>query len=633
MVKPFVGADSARARPMPPCWTCALPLGQPRARAAARPDRGVALSAGINPAYGALDPYAMAWAAVDEAMRNCVAVGADPDQVALLDNFCWGNPALPDRLGGLVRCAEGCYDAALAYGAPFISGKDSLNNEYTGADGRKHAIPGTLLISALGIVPDVGARRDLDLKAAGNLLYVLGLTRDELGGSAYYRLHGLRGANVPQPPATALGRTCCARLHRAIAPGLVRACHDCSEGRPGRGRGRDGLAGELGLALDLRRMPARAAEPAATRRSPSASRWAASWSRCGPEDAAAFEACLAGLPLRRTRAQVQATTCAASLIGLARPVRDRCGRAPALEQAWRGHITMSQKPTRPDPARHRHQPRPRGGLGLRAGRRRARDRPHQPADRRRSAAWPTTTCWSCPAASPTATTWAPASCGPSTCATGWPSRWRPSSRAGRPVLGICNGFQALVKAGLLPGTAGRTRRRPRPDGHADAQRLGPLRVPLGLPAAAGRQPLRLHARAGRSRSTARWRTARAGSCPRTRRRWRDLEAGGLVALRYSRPDGHRSPARAGRIPLEPERLAGRHRRHLQPGRQRAGPDAASGRPHHPGAGPALSAAASAANWAWRCSETACATPPSCRVNRRMTTTHAHLCERLSTSTQ
>ncbi|MFN8374001.1 MAG: AIR synthase related protein [Anaerolineae bacterium] len=129
------------------------------------PTKGVALSNGVNPAYGAIDPYAMAWAAVDEAMRNLVAVGADPDQVAILDNFCWGNPNLPDRLGSLVRAAQGCHDAALAYGVPFISGKDSLNNEYSDADGTKHAIPGTLVISAMGIVPDVTKTVTMDLKA------------------------------------------------------------------------------------------------------------------------------------------------------------------------------------------------------------------------------------------------------------------------------------------------------------------------------------------------------------------------------------------------------------------------------------------------------------------------------------
>ena len=142
----------------------------------------------------------MAWAAVDEAIRNCVAVGADPDRIALLDNFCWGNPNLPDRLGGLVRCAKGCHDAAVAYGAPFISGKDSLNNEYTGADGKKHAIPGTLLISALGIVPDVARTVTMILKAAGDRLYLVGANlRPPL--LAQLRRGGAASAGLPSSPA------------------------------------------------------------------------------------------------------------------------------------------------------------------------------------------------------------------------------------------------------------------------------------------------------------------------------------------------------------------------------------------------------------------------------------------------
>lgn len=80
----------------------------------------------------------MAVSAIDEAFRNLVAVGTDPDQVAILDNFCWGNPTMPDRLGSLVRTCQGCYDAALAYRAPFISGKDSLYNEFNG----KNQLPG-----------------------------------------------------------------------------------------------------------------------------------------------------------------------------------------------------------------------------------------------------------------------------------------------------------------------------------------------------------------------------------------------------------------------------------------------------------------------------------------------------------
>ena len=146
-----------------------------------------------------LDPYAMAWAAIDEAMRNVVAVGADPDAVALLDNFCWGNPNLPDRLGGLVRAAQGCHDAALAYGAPFVSGKDSLNNEYVDPHGVKTPIPPTLLISALGFVPDVRRAVTMDLKAHGSRIYIAGQTRCDLGGSALYGLGGSLGEGVPAP--------------------------------------------------------------------------------------------------------------------------------------------------------------------------------------------------------------------------------------------------------------------------------------------------------------------------------------------------------------------------------------------------------------------------------------------------
>lgn len=211
------------------------------------PVRGVALSAGICPSYGALDPYAMAWAALDEAMRNLVALGADPDNVAVLDNFCWGNPNLPDRLGALVRCAQGCYAAALAYGVPFISGKDSLNNEYADADGTRHAIPGTLLISALGAVPNVRQALTSDLKQADNLLYLVGETCGELGGSLYALRHGDAGGTPPQPVADALDRM--RALHAAIRAGLVQACHDCSEGGLGVALAEMCIAGRLGAQI------------------------------------------------------------------------------------------------------------------------------------------------------------------------------------------------------------------------------------------------------------------------------------------------------------------------------------------------------------------------------------------------
>jgi phosphoribosylformylglycinamidine synthase len=189
---------------------------------------GVAVGCGLNPRYGDLDPYAMAAAAIDEAVRNVVAVGADPARVALLDNFCWGNTDRPEVLGSLVRAAEACRDTAVAYGMPFISGKDSLKNEYQ-SDGRHVIIPPTLLISALGLVPDVRRCVSMDFKEPGNLLFLVGTTKDEMGGSHYHLVNGLQGGEVPRPVLDLAPRLFRA-LHEAITRGLVRSCHDLSEG-------------------------------------------------------------------------------------------------------------------------------------------------------------------------------------------------------------------------------------------------------------------------------------------------------------------------------------------------------------------------------------------------------------------
>lgn len=217
------------------------------------PTPGAALSVGVNPAYGALDPYRMAWAAVDEAVRNVVALGADPARISVLDNFSWGNPRLPDRLGSLVRCTEGCHDAAVAYGTPFISGKDSLNNEYTGTDGRKHTIPGTLVISALGIVPDVRNTVTSDLKAAGNPVYVLGSTGRHVGGSAIAGLLEYPDGEAPAPCPSAIDGY--AALHAAIQQGTVASCHDVSEGGIAVAAAEMAIGGELGIELAMYLMP------------------------------------------------------------------------------------------------------------------------------------------------------------------------------------------------------------------------------------------------------------------------------------------------------------------------------------------------------------------------------------------
>jgi phosphoribosylformylglycinamidine synthase II len=256
--------------------------------------KGLALGCGINPYYGQIDPYAMAWAVVDEAVRNVVAVGADPDHIALLDNFCWGSPSIPDRLGGLVRAAQGCHDAALAYGTPFVSGKDSLNNEYVDPQGVKRAIPPTLLISSLGVVPDVRQAVTMDLKAAGSIIYIVGETRAELGGSLYHRLHGGMGLSVPTPVPDAVETM--RALHKAIRAGLARACHDLSEGGLAVAAAEMALAGRLGLEVDLANLPRTADVKTddVALFSESSARFLV---EVAPEDAAAFQKALAGRPV------------------------------------------------------------------------------------------------------------------------------------------------------------------------------------------------------------------------------------------------------------------------------------------------------------------------------------------------
>ena len=190
--------------------------------------RGIAVSNGINVRYGMIDPYWMAASCIDEALRQIIAVGGDVQRIAILDNFCWGNPDKPDRLGGLVRAAQGCYKTAVGYQVPFISGKDSLYNEY--AQGKKTiAIPGTLLISAIGIIEDVTRAVTMDFKRGGNLIYCVGTTFDELGGSIYWDTCGILGTEAPKVD-TKRGWNIFHAMTKAVRGGLVCSIHDCSEG-------------------------------------------------------------------------------------------------------------------------------------------------------------------------------------------------------------------------------------------------------------------------------------------------------------------------------------------------------------------------------------------------------------------
>ena len=213
--------------------------------------RAVALGHGINPCYGELDPYRMAASAIDEAVRNVICVGARFDRIALLDNFSWGNTDKPDRLGALVLACEACRDVAMAFGTPFISGKDSLNNEYQ-VGGETICIPHTLLISAIGIVDDYRKCVTMDAKAPGNRLFLVGQTKNELGGSHLHRVLNLVGGTVPDVDLENAPRIFAA-VSAAIAAGdgIVRACHDLSEGGLAVAAAEMAFAGGWGIDLDI----------------------------------------------------------------------------------------------------------------------------------------------------------------------------------------------------------------------------------------------------------------------------------------------------------------------------------------------------------------------------------------------
>jgi phosphoribosylformylglycinamidine synthase subunit PurSL len=216
--------------------------------------RGLAISCGMNPLYGDIDPYWMALAGIDEAIRNLTCVGGRTDRIALLDNFCWGNCTDSETFGTLVRAAQACYDGAMAFEAPFISGKDSLNNEFACEDGTTIRIPATLLISAMSLVDDIDKCVTMDAKQPGNLLFAIGRTHNELGGSHYYKLHGQLGANVPTLDLE-LAPQISRKMAEAIAAGLVTSCHDCSEGGLAVALAEMAFAGGLGIGANLHGLP------------------------------------------------------------------------------------------------------------------------------------------------------------------------------------------------------------------------------------------------------------------------------------------------------------------------------------------------------------------------------------------
>ncbi len=190
--------------------------------------RGIAVGCGLVPSV--IDPYAMAIAAIDESIRNIICVGADYNQIAVLDNFCW--PSVDDEttMGTLVRACEACHDAAIAFGIPFISGKDSLHNQFTNQEiGEVIRIPATLLISAIGIVPDVRKCITMDLKSPGNIVYLV-RAKDAADLQSLSTTHR----------AMAL----------AIASGEIVAAHDVSDGGLAVAAAEMCIASGLGMSIE-----------------------------------------------------------------------------------------------------------------------------------------------------------------------------------------------------------------------------------------------------------------------------------------------------------------------------------------------------------------------------------------------
>jgi phosphoribosylformylglycinamidine synthase II len=247
VTKPLVGAfndgpgDAAVVRPLLDSW------------------EGVVISSGICPRYSDIDTYHMMACAIDEAIRNNVAVGGNLKHMAGLDNFCWCDPVqsekTPDgeyKLAQLVRANMALYDYTTPFGVPCISGKDSMKNDYL-IGTTKISIPPTVLFSAISVITDVRKCVTMDGKRAGDRVYVLGETFNEMGASEYFALLGFLGNQVPKVDARK-AKLLYEALGRAMEKGLVASCHDCSDGGLGVALAETAFAGALGMEVDLRKV-------------------------------------------------------------------------------------------------------------------------------------------------------------------------------------------------------------------------------------------------------------------------------------------------------------------------------------------------------------------------------------------
>jgi len=228
-------------------------------------DKAVVLSQGINPSYSEIDTYEMAACAIDTAIRNAVAAGADLEHLALLDNFCWCSSTEPERLGQLKRACQACYDCATEFETPFISGKDSMFNDFKGFDESgnpiKISVLPTLLVSTIGVMKDARKAISIDTKFEGDLVYVLGATHNELGGSEYFAMKGEQergkkyiGNSVPKVDAEINARMYKA-FSKAAEEGLVASAISVHRGGLATALAKSAIAGQLGMDIELEKIP------------------------------------------------------------------------------------------------------------------------------------------------------------------------------------------------------------------------------------------------------------------------------------------------------------------------------------------------------------------------------------------
>jgi phosphoribosylformylglycinamidine synthase len=248
VLKPFYGAGRDVAAEA--TVTAVAPLSK----------EGVVLSAAILPRYSDVDTYHMTASVIDLALRRAVAVGGKPGHLAGLDNFCWPDPVqsekTPDgeyKLAQLVRANQALYDYTIAFKVPCVSGKDSMKNDST-KGGKKISIPPSLLFSVIGKIDDVTKCVTPDLKSAGDIVYVAGVTKAELGGSEFLALRGETAPSVPEVDFKSALKTYSA-VHKIISKRLAHSIHSPSIGGLAVSLAKKCMSGRLGMDFELDAVP------------------------------------------------------------------------------------------------------------------------------------------------------------------------------------------------------------------------------------------------------------------------------------------------------------------------------------------------------------------------------------------